>query len=128
MSRGSTPTAISALRLLLVDDQPVFLELARAMFWNQEGFTVAGEAASGEEAVALMPQVRPDVVLLDIEMPGMHGFETARRLLAMAPGLRVIMVSASTDDQYPALATDAGALGFLSKKLLSAEALAAFLA
>ncbi len=128
MCPNQPSAAVSTYRLLLVDDQPVFLELARAILWGHRGFEIVGEAGSGEQALALLPDANPDVVLLDVEMPGMHGFEAARRLMAAAPGLRVVMVSASPDTEYAMLATAAGALGFLSKKLLSADALAALLA
>ena len=77
-----TPRAV-----LLVDDQPDFLRLARELLDGHAGIRVVGEVTSGEEALALVPALAPDVVVLDVEMPRMHGFEAARRLRAAAPGL-----------------------------------------
>src|SRR5438046_10467441 len=97
--------------LVLVDDQPEFLRLARDLLARPTGLRVVGEASSGEEALRLMPRLEsvPEAILLDVEMPGLDGFETARRLRAVAPGIRIILTSASDSRGYAtaALAVDA---------------------
>lgn len=114
--------------LLLVDDQPEFRLLARLLLDGQCGVRVIGEAESGEEALELVPRLRPQVVLLDVQMGGMNGFETARRLMDLAPSLRIIITSSDEDPTYEALAHAAQALGFLPKKALSHTALQQLLA
>lgn len=114
--------------LLLVDDQPEFRLLARLLLDGQPGVQVIGEAASGEEALELVPRLRPQVVLLDVQMGGMNGFETARRLMDLVPSLRIIITSSDEDPTYEALAQAAQALGFLPKKALSHTALQQLLA
>lgn len=113
--------------ILVVDDQPEFLQLARALLNNPPGLVVVGEATSGPEALALLLVLKPDVVVLDVQMPGMSGFETARRLLAASPGLCIIMVSAFDEADYEALAYSVGAAAFLTKKEFSAGAVSAVL-
>lgn len=109
--------------LLLVDDQPAFLRLARTLLHGHSDLAVLGEATSTEEALALLPILRPKVVILDVQMPGLNGFQAARRLLAAAPELRIILVSALGNPQYEPLARAVGAVAFLPKKALSAEAI-----
>lgn len=110
--------------LVLVDDQPEFLRLARDLLARPAGLRVVGEASSGEEALRLMPRLEsvPEAVLLDVEMPGLDGFETARRLRAVAPGIRIILTSASDIRGYATAALGLGA-AFLSKRNLSVEAI-----
>lgn len=114
--------------LLLVDDQPEFRLLARLLLDGQPGVQVIGEAESGEEALELVPRLRPEVVLLDVQMGGMNGFETARQLMGLSPSLRIIITSSDEDPTYEALAHAAHALGFLPKKALSHTALQQILA
>jgi DNA-binding NarL/FixJ family response regulator len=110
-------------RLVVVDDQPDFLELMRTRLTRDRSLEVVGEAASGEAALELVSSLAPapDGILVDIEMPGIDGFETARRLRALAPSLRVILTSASDSPRYGAAAVRVGAQ-FLAKRNLSANA------
>ncbi len=108
--------------LLLVDDQAAFRQLARALLSQYPAVLVVGEAASGEEALALLPTLKPDAVILDVQLPGMNGFETAWRMLEVSPGLRVVMIS-GYDFQYEGLARTVGAAAFLPKRQFSAEAI-----
>jgi len=119
MALGRTPRTP---RLFLVDDQPEFLELARGRLTRGATLEVVGEATSGEAALRLVAQLDavPEAVLLDVEMPGLDGFETARRLLALIPTLRIILTSASDASGYGAAAVGIGAV-FLPKRNLSAE-------
>jgi DNA-binding NarL/FixJ family response regulator len=96
------------VRVLTVDDQPHFREAARALVGVTPGFEVVAESASGESAVRVAQEVRPDVVLLDARMPGMDGIETARHMSADDPS-RVIVLVSSAD--LRSLAGEAGACG-----------------
>jgi two-component system nitrate/nitrite response regulator NarL len=111
-------------RLVLVDDQTEFLELTRTRLTQGAVFEVVGEATSGDAALALIVELEPapDAVLLDIEMPGLDGFETARRMRTLAPNVRIILISASDNSRYRAAAEGIGA-AFLAKRSLSAEAI-----
>lgn len=110
-------------RLVVVDDQPDFLQLLRNRLGRDASIEIVGEAASGQAALELVPSLTPapDAVLLDVEMPGIDGFETARRLRSLAPALRIILTSASDSPRYGAAAVRLGAL-FLPKRNLSANA------
>lgn len=121
------PSLDLPLSVLLVDDQPSALALMRAMLADPRLVTIVGEALSGPEALSLGSSLAPALAVVDVGMPGMHGFETARRLMAALPALRVVLVSATTDPQYEALARATGALAFLPKKDLSPAALVALL-
>jgi CheY-like chemotaxis protein len=109
--------------IVVVDDQTEFLRIARARLSRDTFLEIVGEATSGEAALDLMTRLapEPDGILLDVEMPGLDGFETARRLRTLAPEVRVILTSASVAAGYGAVATRMGA-AFLPKNRLSAEA------
>lgn len=111
-------------RMVLVDDQVEFLELARGRLTRGDVLKVVGEATSGEAALALMAQLEPspEAILIDVEMPGLDGFETARRLRTLAPSVRIILTSASDNTRYSTAAIGLGA-AFLPKRSLSAEAI-----
>jgi two-component system, NarL family, invasion response regulator UvrY len=80
--------------VLAVDDQPPFREAARRVVDATAGFAWAGEATSGAEAVNLVRECEPDIVIMDVRMPGMDGIEAARRVTAEHPGVAVLLVSA----------------------------------
>ena len=109
--------------IVLVDDQLEFLQFARGRLTRDAALEVVGEATSGQAALSLLEELQPDpdVVLVDVEMPGLDGFETARRLRALAPRARVILTSASASAQYGTAAVGIGAV-FLPKRELSAQA------
>jgi DNA-binding NarL/FixJ family response regulator len=115
-------------RVLLVDDEPLFIELAREKLIVDQHFQVVGTASSGEHALRSAKELRPDVVLVDAHMSGITGFETARRLRALLPDLRVVVLSADDEPGYGTLAHASGALGFLPKRHLTPRALLALLA
>ena len=110
--------------VLLVDDQVEFLRMARGRLTRGEALEVVGEATSGLEALSLVSQLQPapDAVLLDVEMPGLDGLETARRLRLLAPEVRVILTSASSEMRYGTAAVGIGAV-FLPKRDLSVQAI-----
>ena len=124
MTGALVPPAQPTHTLMLVDDQPEFLQLAKMLLDQHPGLHVVGEADSGEGALALLSQVQPDAAIVDVHMPGMNGFEAARQLLRQSPQLQVILVSAFDDAQFSALARQSGAVAFLTKKAFSPEAIA----
>jgi len=103
------------LRLLLVDDQALFREGLRTLLGLQADFEIAGEAANGEEAVACARSLAPDVVLMDLRMPVLGGVEATRRIVAGAPGCRVIVLTTFEEDEEVFAALRAGAAGYLLK-------------
>jgi DNA-binding NarL/FixJ family response regulator len=113
--------------VLIVDDHADFRASARALL-EAEGFNVVGEAVGGEQALAEVERLRPEVVLLDIQMPGEDGFAIAKRLAAGASGATVILISSREAAAYGSRLDTAAARGFLAKRMLSGEALAALLA
>ena len=108
--------------IVLVDDQPEFLTFMRARLTRSSALDVVGQATSGESALRLIQglQPAPDVVLVDVEMPGLDGFETTRRVRDVAPGARIILTSASDSPHYGRAAISIGAR-FVPKRSLSVE-------
>ena len=109
------------VRVLVVDDHALFRRGICQVLLTEEGITVVGEAEDGGAAVALAERLRPDVVLMDVRMPGMDGIEATRRLSAALPEVRILMLSVSDheDDLFEAIA--AGAAGYLLKEISSDE-------
>lgn len=105
----------AAIRILIVDDHAVVREGLRAFLRLQEGIEVVGEAAGGEEAIALATTTVPDVVLLDLVMPGGDGVSAIRRLLEVAPEMRVLVLTSFAEDAQIFAAMAAGAAGYLLK-------------
>ena len=105
----------SSIRIVLADDHPVVRRGIRSMLEKAGDLAVVGEASDGEEALRLVNQLTPDVLLLDMEMPGMGGLEVARRLLADESTARVLALSAYDDEQYIFGLLDHGAAGYLTK-------------
>lgn len=103
------------IRILLVDDHRLVRASLRAMLDGADDLLVAGEADSGEQALATAAACRADVVLMDVNMPGIGGLEATRRLLAAPAAPRVIALTAHDDDPYPARMLEAGASGYLTK-------------
>jgi len=101
--------------VLVVDDHAVFRYGMRAMLANARGFEVVGEAATGEEAVEKAAEMRPDIVLMDIQMSGMNGIEATRRILQANPDLSVVVVTMFGDDESVFLAMRVGARGYVLK-------------
>ncbi len=103
------------IRVLLVDDHAVVREGYRRLLERDESLAVVGEAAAMAEALMLDAQLQPDVVVLDIALPGVSGIEILRRLIARRPDARVLMFSMYQDGIYATHAMNAGAFGYLSK-------------
>jgi DNA-binding NarL/FixJ family response regulator len=116
-------SAARPVTVLAVDDQEVFLRTARRLIAATPGFEQVGEAASGPEALKLAADLRPDLVLLDVRMPGMDGVETARRLARTGSGATVVLISLEEIPELPSSATTVGAAALVRKQDLSTRAL-----
>ena len=103
------------IRLLLVDDHPFVREGIKSHLATQMGIEVVGEAGSGHEALQQAARLRPDLVLMDISMPGMNGLEAISRLRKTAPGARVLVLTMHDNREYIAQVFRLGARGFVRK-------------
>ncbi len=103
------------LRVLVVDDHPLFREGVRAVLAAEPSMEVAGEAASGSEAVTAAAELQPDVVVMDLQMPGLDGIEATRRVTSESPSVGVVVLTMSEDDGTVFSAVRAGARGYLLK-------------
>ncbi len=106
---------MNSIRVLLVDDQELVRYGFRLMLEARQGITVVGEASDGLQAVGAADRLRPDVVLMDIRMPGVGGIEATRRITGLHPHTRVLAITTYDLDEYAFGALDAGAAGFLLK-------------
>jgi DNA-binding NarL/FixJ family response regulator len=105
-----------AVRVLIVDDQEPFRQAARAVVELTDGFEVAGEAETGEVAVDLARELQPDLVLMDVNLPGIDGLEATKRILSDSDGrVIVLMVSTYEADEYAPRAAEAGAAAYIPK-------------
>jgi len=103
------------MTVLIVDDHPVVRQGLRALLDVHDGIEVAGEAGAGEEALALAADLAPDVILLDLKLPGMDGLALLRELRARGIGARVLVLTSGNDPAQVGLALRSGAAGFLYK-------------
>lgn len=101
------------VRVLIVDDQESFRSAARLVVELTEGFEVAGEAGTGEESVSMIADLQPDLVLMDMNLPGIDGAAATRQILQSHPLTKV--VGLSTYEEYESRALEAGAVAFVSK-------------
>ena len=103
------------IRVVIADDHPVFRYGMKALLHSVGGIQVVGEATSGEQTVALAEELQPDVILMDIKMPGMAGIEATRRIAQANPGVGVLVVTMLEEDDAVFAAMRAGARGYLVK-------------
>lgn len=116
-NRG-VPTSV-----LIVDDHPSFRASARRML-EASGYTVVGEAADGAAAIAAVGELSPDLVLLDVQLPDLDGFEVAARLAALGSDAEVVLTSSRDGAEYGDAVAESPARGFIAKAELSGAALA----
>jgi DNA-binding NarL/FixJ family response regulator len=109
------------IRLLIADDHPVVRDGLRGMVAAEQDLEVVGEAATGGEALALVPRVRPDVALVDLRMPELDGVATIRALRERHPDVRVLVLTTFDSDRDVVSAIEAGATGYLLKDAPRAE-------
>jgi DNA-binding NarL/FixJ family response regulator len=113
------------ISVLLADDQPLLRRGFRMILEAEDGLRVVGEAGDGAEAIGLARRFQPDVVLMDIRMPGTDGIEATRRITLGEPGVRVLVLTTFDVDEYAFGALQAGASGFLLKDVRPAELVSA---
>jgi len=109
--------AVEPIRVLLVDDHSLFRSGIRSLLQRHPEFAVVGEAADGVEGIKRAQQLKPDVVLLDLNMPGMSGVETLQLMKQDVPGAAIIMLTVSEESHDLAVAMRAGARGYLIKNI-----------
>jgi DNA-binding NarL/FixJ family response regulator len=116
-----------AMTLMIVDDHRSFRDAARRVL-ESAGFVIVGEAADGESALAAIARLRPDVLLLDVQLPGIDGFELASRLTQRGDAPQIVMTSSRDGADFGPLVEQSGARGFIHKADLSGPAIDAVLA
>lgn len=109
-------TPATDVPVLVVDDQAPFRAIARQVVELTPGFMVVGEAESGEDAVRMASELTPELILMDINLPGINGIEATRRILVAAPTTAVILLSTYRDSDLPADALDCGARRYVHKE------------
>jgi two-component system, NarL family, invasion response regulator UvrY len=117
------PVGATRRSVLLVDDHRGFRVVVRSLLDAEPGFEVVGEARDGEEAVELAGRLGPDLVVMDVRLPGITGMEATRRILARDPSVVVVLVSTVRREDLPADLLGCGAVGFLQKEALDPSAL-----
>jgi DNA-binding NarL/FixJ family response regulator len=115
------------VRVLIADDHALFAKTLEAILSGTPGIVVAGFAADGREAIGLAVTLRPDVILMDLEMPHLDGIAATRRLRELAPAIPVIVLTASADPKFAQQAHEAGAKGYLTKDRIATALVSAVL-
>ncbi len=116
---------MALLRILIADDHPLVRSGLRALLGAAEDVEVVGEAATGEEAVTLAASVQPEVIVMDLRMPGINGIEATRRIVQANPQIRILVVTLFEDDDSVFAALRAGARGYILKDANEVEVLQA---
>jgi DNA-binding NarL/FixJ family response regulator len=111
------------VRVLIVDDQLPFRQASRMVVEMTDGFEVSGEAENGEQAIALVGELQPDLVLMDVQMPGIDGIETTRRITSVPNPPVVVVMSTHESGDYVEVALAAGAVGFVPKSQFGLDTL-----
>ena len=112
-------------RMLIADDHPLFRSGMRALLQTTQDLEIVGEAATGDEVVALVATIQPDVILMDLRLPGSSGIEATRRILQGNPYIRILVVTLVADDDSVFAALRAGARGYILKDASEPEVLQA---
>jgi len=122
----AAPLSQPRLTVLLVDDRLPFRAAARSMLEAESGYLVVGEAETGEQAVDLARRLRPDLILMDVRLPGISGLDATRRILTGNPSAVVVLLSTHAEADLPADLLHCGAAGFVRKESLDPTALERF--
>src|SRR5512140_3820063 len=122
MSRGQEAAMSDAIRIVVVDDHPLFREGVAALLQSEANIEVVGQGASAEEAGKLAADFMPDLMLLDIDMPG-NGLEAARRIVSSYPVIRIVMLTVSESEENLLAAMKAGAKAYILKGVAGRELL-----
>jgi two-component system, NarL family, nitrate/nitrite response regulator NarL len=109
------PAARTSIRILIADDHPTILQMVKQILKAQPGFEVVGEARDGAEAVTLAEALEPDVIVINVTMPKMSGFEAARRVRSRLPDCAIVILSSHKDREFIAEARKVGADGYVEK-------------
>ncbi len=120
-TKKASPAKKGKLRLLMADDEILFRDVIKDRLSFEKGIEIVGEAGDGREAIRMARALKPDVVLMDINLPVMNGIEATAAIRKCLPKVKVLMVSAYTDDLHVMQAVKAGAYGYISKKLPTQE-------
>lgn len=118
-------TKVQTTRILIVDDQKLARARIEEVLSSQQNIEVAGSTANGEKAIAMVASLRPDLVLMDIEMPGMNGIETTKILTRRFPELKILVISSHDKEEYVREAIKAGADGYVLKHTSASDLIAA---
>lgn len=103
------------VRVLIVDDQEPFRMAARMVVEATEGFEVVGEADTGERSIEMARELDPDLVLMDVNLPGINGLEATRRILGTSDRVVILLLSTYEEDEYAPRAVECGAAGYIPK-------------
>jgi two-component system nitrate/nitrite response regulator NarL len=112
---------VASIRVLVVDDEPLFVEMVEAMLGTEEGIEIAGRAADGAEGVRLAGELDPDVVLMDISMPVMNGIDATRQIRVRNPDACVLILTGGSNVADIDKARMAGAAGYLTKDRIASD-------
>ena len=115
---------MALVKVLIVDDQEPFRRAASGVVGALEGFEVVGEVESGEDSIAAVTRLRPDLVLMDVNLPGMDGLEATRRLRAEVRPLVVLLLSTYDEDAGQQFVAASGAAGYITKSAFGPDRLA----
>ena len=115
---------MNPVRVLVVDDQALFRRVMSAVVAETEGFVLVGSAASGEESIVTAGRLRPDLILMDVNLPGIDGMEVTRRLRADSMAAAVVLLSTYDEDDWDGQAQECGAVAYIAKSAFGPDTLA----
>ena len=122
---GGTLVIEMAVRVLIVDDQAPFRMAARMVVEATDGFDVVGEAETGEESVTMAADLAPDLVLMDVNLPGINGLDATRQILAASEAVVVLLLSTYEEEEYAPKAAECGASSYIPKSAFGPDRLEA---
>ena len=112
-----------AVRVLIVDDQEPFRLAARMVVETTDGFEIVGEAETGEESVAMAAELAPDLVLMDVNLPGINGLDATRQILGNSDTVVVLLLSTYEEEEYAPRAAECGAAAYIPKSVFGPDRL-----